>query len=180
MLPVKSREVHNTCYPDNYAMRYCHRSVGVISQSFLNLWCLLHSGYKRYKVDIQSLYIILLYIHTQSLKYIPKERSHSNQTFGVVTIQIHAHSKTDFLNSLNEESKLQALFLRSSKKAIKATDKGSNIFVWKPVLHLVPASNSSIWNSIIAQQTASDQEMIAINMYRGSEKILQLHCKWSR
>ena len=32
-----------------YAMRYSHRSVGVISQSFLNLWHLLHSGYKRHK-----------------------------------------------------------------------------------------------------------------------------------
>ena len=41
-----------SCYPDNYVMRYMyyHQSVGVISQSFLNLWHLLHSGYKRHKL----------------------------------------------------------------------------------------------------------------------------------
>ena len=42
------------------------------------------------------------------------------------------------------------------KKAIKATDKGSNILVLKLVLHLVLDSNSCIWNSAMAQQTASD------------------------
>ena len=73
MLPVKSREVYNlyvSCYPDNYVMRYTyyHQSVGEISQSFLNLWHLLHSGYKRHKL-------------TKSLKYFPEERSYSNQTF---------------------------------------------------------------------------------------------------
>ena len=54
--------------------------------------------------------------------------------------------------------------MSSSKKAIKATDKGSNILVLKLVLHLVLVSNSCIWNSTMAQQqTASDlQEMIAI------------------
>ena len=36
-LPLKSREVYVSCYPDNYVMRYSHQSVGVISQSFLNL-----------------------------------------------------------------------------------------------------------------------------------------------
>ena len=41
-----------SCYLDNYVMRYMyyHQSVGVISQSFLNLWHLLHSGYKRHKL----------------------------------------------------------------------------------------------------------------------------------
>ena len=29
------------------------------------------------------------------LKYIPRERRYSNQIFGVVAIQIHAHSTTD-------------------------------------------------------------------------------------
>ena len=46
MLPVKSREVYVSCYPDNYVMRYCHQSVGVISLSSLNLWHLFHLGYK--------------------------------------------------------------------------------------------------------------------------------------
>ena len=38
--------------------------------------------------------------HTQSLKYIPRERSYSNQTFGVVAIQIHTHSTTDIKHIL--------------------------------------------------------------------------------
>ena len=72
VLPVKSREVHIIQYQDNYVMRYCHQSVGVISQSFLNLRRLLHSGYERYKHTVYKVF------HTQSLKYIPEERSYSD------------------------------------------------------------------------------------------------------
>ena len=42
------RKVHASYYLDNY-VRYCHQSVGVISQSFLSLWHLPHPGYKRHK-----------------------------------------------------------------------------------------------------------------------------------
>ena len=42
VLPVKYREVYVSCYPDNYVMRYCNQAVAEISQSFLNLWHLLH------------------------------------------------------------------------------------------------------------------------------------------
>ena len=78
------QEVHVSCYPlqiITYVMRYCHQPVGVISQSFINLWCLLHPGYKRHKHTRSYTPLDVLYFDinpedfTQSLKYIPREKS---------------------------------------------------------------------------------------------------------
>ena len=53
----------------------------------------------------------------------------------------------------------QALLLSSSKKTYKKQLTKDPTFL---ILHLALASNGSFWNSTMAQQTISDQEMIAI------------------
>ena len=49
-------------FSDNYVMRFSHQSVGVISQSFLNLSHLLHSGYKRHKLTTSFTPLHVLYV----------------------------------------------------------------------------------------------------------------------
>ena len=67
------------------------------------------------------------------------------------------------------------------KKAIKATDKGSNILVLKLVLHLVLDSNSCIWNSAMAQQTASDHpgDDCHFKQYPWRIAVLPQYHRWS-
>ena len=112
VLPVKSREVHVSCYLDNnYVMRYCHQSVGVISHLvFLTygvslipvIKCTNMQGLTLYYVDLNSrISHSVSKVDSQQLirsleaaitkptpvgEFYPGKRSYSNQSFGVVTI----------------------------------------------------------------------------------------------
>ena len=136
VLPVKSREVHVSCFPDNYVMRYCHQSVGVISQSFLNLQRLL---YKRHiltrsytplhvqYVDINredftlSLYSTFPGKEVIATKHLGWQQSKSTHIPQLILSTFYAHCTTDIINSLNEESKSERQFQLKGKLFFSVT-----------------------------------------------------------
>ena len=124
VLPVKSREVYVSCYPNNYVMRSTHQSVGVMFQSFLNLWRLLHSGYKG--TNLQGLtphYMYSMFPGKEVIatKHLGQQQSKTTHIPQLTLSTLHTHSTTDIINSLHEESNSEIEFQLNGKLFISVT-----------------------------------------------------------